>query len=255
MTVDEYLRQVIDNHRGPSGENSYPYKAANEILPIIQEWAVEFLEGVYISGSFAKETNIMGSADLDLFISLKSSADRFTLQHIFNSLHDHFQEKGFVTRKQNVSIGMKYYGLDVDLVPGRIQRGYLSYHSLCKSKTNSWTQTNIHEHIKLVLNSGRLNEIRAIKIWKNLNQLDFPSIYLELSVLKILRNRLKNQLASNLIRVFEYLAEDFVETVIYDPANTANRISDDLNNTEKRLIARKARETLNVLVGSMLYGR
>lgn len=245
MTADAYLRQVIDNHRGPSGVNSYPHRSANEILPIIQEWADEFLDGVYISGSFAKETNIQGGADLDLFISLKSTADRFTLQHIYDSLHGHFQEKGFITRKQNVSIGMNYYGLDVDLVPGRIQRGFIRYHSLYKSKSNSWTQTNIHEHIKLVQKSGRLNEIRAIKIWKKLNGIDFPSIYLELSVISALNNRLRNQLANNLIRVFEYLANDFVEKVIYDPANTANRISDDLNKTEKRLIARKARETLN----------
>lgn len=245
MTIDEYLRRVIDMHRGPSGEKSPSYKAAHEIVPMIQEWAVEFLEGVYFSGSFAKETNIVGSADLDLFISLKSSADRFTLQHIYNSLHDHFQDKGFETRNQNVSIGMKYYGLDVDLVPGRIQRGYQRYHSLYKSKTDSWTQTNIHEHIKLVKNSGRLDEIRGIKIWKKLNGLDFPSIYLELSVIRALKFKIKNQLANNLISVFEYLANDFVESSIIDPANTANRISDDLNKTEKRLIARKARETLN----------
>lgn len=245
MTVDEYLRRVINKHRGPSGQNSPPYRAAHEILPMIQEWADEFLEGVYFSGSFAKETNIVGSADLDLFISLKSSADRFTLQHIYNSLHNYFQEKGFVTRKQNVSIGMKYYGLDVDLVPGRIQRGYQRFHSLYKSKTDSWTQTNIHEHIKLVKNSGRLDEIRAIKIWKKLNGLDFPSIYLELSVIRALKFKLKNQLANNLISAFEYLSNDFVETTIYDPANTANGISDDLSKTEKRLIASKARETLN----------
>lgn len=244
MTVDDYLKWVIAKHKGQTGPNSEPYKAAAEIVPLIQQWAHEYLDDIYFSGSFAKETNIVGSADLDLFISLKSTADKYSLQYLYNSLHDYFQDNGFKTRKQNVSIGMKYKGLDVDLVPGRIQRGFQNYHSLYKSKADTWTQTNIKKHIDLVKNSDRLDEIRAIKIWRKLNGLDFPSIYLELTVIDALRNRLRGQLAKNLVRVFEYLANDFVFAVVVDPSNDGNRISDDLNQIEKILIAKKAKETL-----------
>ncbi|KRE96469.1 hypothetical protein ASG89_31395 [Paenibacillus sp. Soil766] len=135
--------------------------------------------------------------------------------------------------------------MDVDLVPGRIQKGYKNYHSLYKSKADTWTQTNIHKHIDIVKNSDRLDEIRAIKIWRKLNDLDFPSIYLELTVIEALRFGLKGQIAKNLVQVFEYLSKDFTSAIVYDPANSANRISDDLNRIEKGLIAKNASETLN----------
>jgi hypothetical protein len=133
MSADAYLLQVINQYKQPTGGNSKAHKTAYLLYPFIQEWAEDYLEGVYFSGSYAKETGVIGSADLDLFISLKSNTD-FTLSHIYDSLHDWFSSKGFITRKQNVSIGIQYNGLDIDLVLGRIQKGFLRYHSLYKSK-------------------------------------------------------------------------------------------------------------------------
>ena len=113
-------------------------------------------------------------------------------------------------------------------------------HSIYRKKTGTWTKTNIWKHISLVKKSGRQNEIRAIKIWRKLHRLEFPSFCIELTVIEALRRRPPGRLAVNLQKVFEYLSTDFRQARILDPANSDNMVSDDLNDEEKRAIARAA---------------
>ena len=133
--------------------------------------------------------------------------------------------------------------MKIDLVPGRVQSGYQNWHSLWKHKASTWTQTNVSLHIDRVRDSGRTREIRAIKIWRQNHGLDFPSFYLELTVLDALY-RLGSNLAQNVQHVLNYLAEDFVGAVVMDPANTNNTISDDLTLVEKWAIATQAKTSL-----------
>jgi hypothetical protein len=58
--------------------------------------------------------------------------------------------------------------------------------SLYRSKPNTWTQTNISTYISHVVNSGRTDEIRILKIWRQLHGLTFPSFFLELAVINAL---------------------------------------------------------------------
>lgn len=111
--------------------------------------------------------------------------------------------------------------------------------SLYRNRAGSWTKTNVARHIQIVLDSRRNEEIRALKIWRRLHGLDFPSIYLELAVIRALRRR-RGDLAANLIRVFEWLESEIRQVPVVDPANTANVISDDLTANEKRAIASRA---------------
>ncbi len=255
MTPDQYVLSILNKYRvdtkNPTGlaflllpHQISPMQIKSELQPYIKDWAGEYLNSVLLSGSIAKGTAIKGTADLDLFISLKANTPA-SLKEIYYFLNDHFTKAGFETRTQNVSIGINYKGKKIDLVPGKIQKGFLNYHSLYKSKKDSWIQTNIIKHISLVKNSGRINEIKAIKIWRELNELDFSSIYLELSVIEALRGKFRNQLARNIITVFQYLSSQFVEKTITDPSNTNNILSNDLNKKDKQLIANRAKEALN----------
>ncbi|MNI02603.1 hypothetical protein D3C73_554860 [compost metagenome] len=243
MTADDYVLSIVRKYQQQTGVSSPAHQTANLIYNSIKSWAGDFLNEVHFSGSYAKGTGVKGSADLDLFISLKSDTP-YTLQHIFDSLHDNYKNK-IPARKQNVSIGIKYNGLDIDLVPGKKQKGNTNYHNLYKNKTGTWTQTNVKNHINIVSESGRCDEIRAIKIWRQLNNIDFPSIYLELSVLEALKHLNKNQCSSNVWKVFQYLRDDFLEKRIVDPSNTNNIISDDLNKSEKSKIVKLAEQALS----------
>ena len=212
----------------------------------IKDWAGQYLNDIFVSGSRAKGTAIKGGTDVDLFISLKADTPA-TLKEIFNLLHTFCaNDQGLKTRKQNVSIGVEYQGKKIDLVPAKQQKGYINYHSLYKNKSDSWTQTNITEHINLVKNSGRIDDIVALKIWRQINNLDFPSIYLELTVLEVLTNKVRLQPAKNFETIMEYLRDEFVEKRVVDPCNINNIISDDLYKYEKEAIAKKAKETLKM---------
>ena len=138
-----------------------------------------------------------------------------------------------------MSIGLTVRSLSVDVVPARRHSGTGQDHSLYRNRTGTWTKTNVHKHIQIVRDSGRIDEIRATKIWRRLHGLEFPSIYLELAVIRALR-RQRNGLAVNFLNVLEWLSSQVQTTAIVDPANESNLISDDLNDNEKANIEAQA---------------
>jgi len=235
MVSDNYLRSVLSNYNLPHGPKSLPEIAASELYHPIKKWAGNWLLEILYSGSYAKGTRVKGSSDLDLFISLKSDTPD-NLRVIHDNLFKYMNIHKYSPRPQNVSIGITYRGLSIDLIPGKKQQGTIDDHSIYTSKKASWTKTNITKHVNKIAASGRIEEIRIMKIWRNLNDLDFQSFYLELSVLNSLHNRRIGDLANNVSTVFEYLIDYFISTRIVDPSNTNNIISDDLTLSEKKKI-------------------
>jgi hypothetical protein len=222
--------------------------AVNKIIPVIRGWGGDYIHEIALSGSYAKGTAVQGGTDIDLFISVLSTTPN-TLSEIYSRLYTALTQNGYYTaRKQNVSIGLTVDGFKVDLVPAKRQSAYGSDHSLYKNKTNSWTKTNVKQHIDLVKGCGRLSEIRAMKIWRNNKNLDFPSFYLELSVIEALKYAplLSNggNLSDNIIKVLRYLETNFSTAKIVDPANSNNIISADMTQQSKNAIANTAARSL-----------
>ncbi len=241
MIVNEYLKNIIRKYQCNYGHSK---KVADEIYQFIVTWANNYLSEVIYSGSYSKGTAVSNGTDVDLFISLSSSTD-IKLRMIFESLYEFFHSRNFSCRKQNVSIGLSYDDINLDLVPGKRQSQYGYDHSLYLNKRDSWMKTNIKTHISLIQNSNRIDEIKLTKIWRNLNLLEFPSIYLELVVIEALKNKKIGDIANNFWLVLQYLSDSFENTIIIDPANTNNTISDDLTKTEKATIKQKSSEELN----------
>lgn len=244
MTPDGYINSVLAKYAANRGQGSPAYNAAQGLYPIIKNWAGDCLHGVSYSGSYAKGTAIRGHTDVDLFISLKHGTPE-NLRDIYMKLTRCLTNKGFSPRLQNVSIGVKFRGASVDLVPGRKQSGNTSDHSLYHRKGDTWIQTNVSKHNLLIQKCGRRMEIRALKIWRELFGLDFPSFYLELTVIKALAGQPKNRLGTNLQKVLKYLVTDFETARVVDPTNSANIISDDLSAAEKRHIEKQAFDSLS----------
>lgn len=239
MTPDVYLRQVLARHAPAAGPLIITAVRAT-IEPVIRAWAGTYLRGITVSGSNAKGTAVGGQTDLDLFISVAHEVPE-NLREIYWSLHGRAGMAGWDPRPQNVSIGVQVMGCKVDLVPARVQAGYINRHSLYRRKADTWTQTDVLRHIAIVRGSGRTEEIRLTKIWRALNGLEFPSLALELAVLAATRGRRIGAVADNFWAVLRYLAESFSTARLVDPANTANVISDDLTVAEKVAIALAAR--------------
>lgn len=244
MTVEQHLRGILAREAVDTGPYS-PVRAVQAILdPLIREWAGDRLISVSPSGSFAKGTANASGTDIDLFISLSESTTE-TLKEVYDKLHRWFSDRGYSPSRQNVSIAVKIGSYDVDLVPGKRQSGYGSDHSLYRRRTDSWTKTNVTEHIAYVWNSGRQEEIRTIKLWRQQKRIDLPSFYLELTVINALSGYYGPGLGDRVWRVFEYLRDSFRSARIMDPSNTNNVVSDDLSSAGRAAVAEAATRALS----------
>ena len=213
------------------------------LIPILTEWAGSQLRGVKASGSFAKGTANLSGTDLDLFISLLSDTTG-TLKEIYTRLNNRLKEKGFTPRQQDVSINIPVGAYRVDLVPAIHQGGSGEFHSLYKRRSNTWILTNIDTHIATVRNSGRADEIRLIKLWRDQKRLDFPSFYLELVVIAALSGA-RGSLSENVMTVVRYLTDKFPTARFVDPADSNNIVSDDLSVAQRATIAAEASRALS----------
>jgi hypothetical protein len=70
--------------------------------------------------------------------------------------------------------------------------------------------------------------------------LEFPSLYLELFVIRALSGRSTATLADNVFHVLKELGTSLPSARVDDPSNTNNVLSDDLTLQEKQVIAGNA---------------
>lgn len=244
MGIDEHLRGVLARHSVDTSIYS-PVRAVQAILdPALRGWGGRYIADISPSGSFAKGTAVHGGTDIDIFVSLTSSLTD-TLRSIYDTLFSALTQAGFATRRQNVSIGTTVNGWRVDVTPGRRQDQYGNYHSLWSSKTGSWLQTNVKVHCHQVSGSGRLDEIRLMKIWRNTFGLDWPSFYLELFTIDALRGERRRNLQQNVVTVLRAIADGIGTRKLIDPSNTNNVVSDTLTAQGKSALSLAARAALN----------
>ncbi|MDR2697396.1 MAG: nucleotidyltransferase domain-containing protein [Holophagales bacterium] len=242
-----YIEQINKKYQHTAGiDKLTKEKIFDPLEQHITSWAYRnhySLTDVKLSGSRAKGTAISSGSDMDIFIYL-SSSNTETLKNIYNSLFDFFSSKATVCVKQDVSIGVRFGGMNVDLIPGQRQSDYHGDHSLYKSKEDTWIQTNIDKHINIVKNSNLIPEIVAAKIWRHCHRLLFPSIFLELVTIEALKQKTTTEHDKNFMSLLGYLKDNIQTVRIIDPANPNNIISDDIVTTgEKRKIANAAKES------------
>lgn len=242
---DQYIRNVVARHT--PNVNALVQNAVTALRPHIHAWANGHEYTLKLSGSLAKGTGITGTTDIDLFISLDPSVSTCnTLEGVYNTLRNRFNGAGYAAREQNVSIGIEHTGLKMDLVAGVRHHALGFDHSIWRRKAKTWTKTNIDAHVTHVINSKRVFDIKAIKIWRKLRGLDFPSFYLELSVIEALKGTslLGINPSTNFVTVMNYLVDEFENKKITDPANQNNEVSDELTAVEKQAIKSAAQDTL-----------
>jgi hypothetical protein len=243
MTADECLQRILNREAVDTGPYS-PVRGVHSVLsPIIREWAGIRLLAMNPSGSFMKGTANKSGTDIDLFIYLSEQTTE-TLKEIYDKLFGRMTEKGYAPTRQNVSINVRVNEYSVDLVPGKRQNAYGDDYSLYRRKAGTWTKTNVVTHTNHVVRASRLSESRVIKLWRNQRRLDFPSFYLELTIIDALSQQPYGKLSDNVWRVLKYLRDTFPIARVIDPANTNNIISDDLSAVDRTRIKAAAEQSL-----------
>jgi len=186
----------------------------------------KYLESVTLAGSHAKGTDLKDS-DVDIFLRLSPDTPG-PLSAMQASLADHVH--GNI---RNVSVRIMLEGRFIDLVPAR--RSF-TYDVLWQARFNTWLKTDIPEQIRYVRNSGFIDEILALKIWRRRHALRFPSFLMELATI--------HARPKDFPALLRFLATDFPTTRLLDPANSNNIVSDLLTEVEKLHIARRAAMSL-----------
>ncbi|HDP0036419.1 TPA: nucleotidyltransferase [Legionella pneumophila] len=251
---DLYLIGVLNKYH-PRDLSVFAHEI-NNLKSILRRWANTCYIDIFDAGSRAKGTAISMASDVDYVISLTNSCNRDSggLNTIYQSLYDTLKQSYQEIRKQNVSVRihlnqgfLQNNQLEIDVTPARKHTGNTNDHSIWISKRGTWQQTNIQKHINDVRNSGREFEIKLLKIWRELNQLDFPSIYLEYLVINhLLKYKPKGLdfLASNFIYLISELANTDTyplwNLTVIDPANSNNVLSNLLTIEEKGKIINAA---------------
>lgn len=243
MNSDYYVNGVLAAHQ-PVYTLNHALGYRNTLLPTLQSWAGSHLIDVEVSGSLAKGTSISGTTDIDLLVSLRHNTPH-TVQGISDNLLAWLRDAGFTVSRRNVAVSIEgANGLKIDVVPARKQNAWTNDHWLWSHRTGGNRQTNVREHITYVTNSGRINEIRALKIWRKQHNLDFPSFLLEMSAITALRGRLQGSVSANFVQCLRYIQDELPNARLVDPANTNNVVSNDLSLTEKQTLSRAARVSL-----------
>jgi len=193
------------------------------LRPLLRGWRYhKYLESVTLAGSHAKGTDLKDS-DVDIFLRLSHIAPG-PLSAMQTSLADHLH--GNI---RNVAVRILFEGRFIDLVPAR-------GNTLWQARFNTWLKTDIDKQIRYVRNSGLIDEILALKIWRRRHALRFPSFLMELATI--------HALPKDFRALLHFLATDFPTTRLLDPANSNNIVSDLLTEVEKLRIARRARLSL-----------
>lgn len=249
MTSKDYLIQILNKYQA---KNLYSYSSQISTLKsILQTWASSCFSEILESGSRAKGTAIHLASDVDFLVSLTSGCNENNggLKSIYDSLYSKLKANYSNVRKQNVSFRIRLSDLEVDVTPARKYSGNTNDHVLYVSKKDTWQKTNIQKHINDVSQSKRTNEIKLLKIWRELHKIDFPSIYMEYLIIQtILYNKSTDtaNLADNFLYILKELSKESnnpLNSNIVDPANSNNILSNLLSVNEKNLIIRKAQES------------
>ncbi len=238
----QYVHGVLGRHRS-GGSILAAQGVVTILLPTIRPWAAGYLKDFSPSGSVAKGTAVIGSSDIDVLISLDHTLN-MSLKDIYESLFRKLTETGYQPRRQNVSLGLSLNGLKVDVVAARRQDAWSNEHGIWSHKMQSHRQTNVHEHVRIVAGSGRVDEIKLMKIWRNVHGLDFPSFPLEVTTIKALSGHGRLDTAANFRHVLTYVRDSLPSARIIDPTKLSNILSDELTVQEKARLSSAAASSL-----------
>jgi hypothetical protein len=241
LTTDQYAASIVEKYRVVPDSNSTSHRAAN-LIPVLKQWGKQHLLGITLSGAYAKNTAITLSSDVDVLISLSPVAG-MEMKTIYWNLFKYLSDQDLHPHTRDVSIRLRSGEFNVDVIPA-CREGESAGNLLFNKRSGLAVHTDVARHIHLVANSGRQQEISALKIWRERMALDFPSLYLESTVLHALSSERFGQLAENFLVVLRYLSHRFEQAVVADPANADNILSNDLSAGDKKAIATAAREAL-----------
>jgi hypothetical protein len=256
MTTDEYLQTILRQQTLAEGGAELTALRArrDEVEKLLRESFKDGSPAIRYGGSIAKGTMIREAYDLDMtcYYGHEDASAGGTLKEIYESVERALQAKYLVERKPSAlrlkGLEPSQRGLDfhIDVVPGRFtdeSRGDVFLYQSSGEKER--LKTNLDVHIKHVRESGVVDAIRLLKLWRVRQGLSVKHFALELLTIKLLRERRRSALEDQLTHVWAEMRDHMDSLSIEDPANPSGN---DLSG----LLDAHVRQQLSAVAGSTL---
>lgn len=241
MTTSEYLNEVLRLQN--LSDNSQELKDIQSHRADVEELLrTEFSESsptIRYGGSKAKGTLIKESYDLDIICYFPSDESEAgdSLKDIYENVAKALGTKYLVTRKNS---SLRLNSLDasaanrdfhIDVVPGRYvdETGsdcFIHQNNAEKERL----KTNLDTHIAHVKESGVIEAIRLLKLWRVRKGISLKQFVWELLVIEILKDKSSSSLEDQLEHVWSTIRDTEEPITIEDPANPSGN---DLSQTVK----------------------
>jgi hypothetical protein len=207
-------------------------------------------------GSLAKGTMIKESYDLDLpyYFPHDDNSAGTTLKEIYESVAKTLEKEYFVERKTSAlrlrDCTHENFMVDfhIDVVPGRYIDGDDGDVFLFQAAGNKERlRTNLDVHIKHVRDSGVVDAIRFIKLWRVRNGIVIKQFVLDLLTIKLLKRQKSVSLDEQLRYVWEQFRDRADDLSVEDPANPEGNDLSDMIDQARSSLSSVARSTLALL--------
>lgn len=254
MNDNEYLEAVLrDQTLAPgSPEMKDLQERRKEVEQVLRD---EFGDAPRIreGGSKAKGTMIKESYDLDLtsYFAHDDDTGGETLEEIYDRT-DEALEKKYATTRKGSAIRVrdsKDTDLHVDVVPGRFvegKKGDVFLHRTTGDKER--LKTNLDVHVQHVKDSGVIEAIRLMKLWREREKIKVKTFVLELLVVEMLVDKKDASLTDQLRHVWTEFRDNPEDLKVVDPANReGNDLSDLLNDDVRSALSDAAGKTLDTI--------
>ena len=258
MKANEYLEKVLES-QNLDDDSAELKQLQDERAAVEKLLRKEFGSSPTIryGGSRAKGTLILEAYDLDIISYFpRDDADAGgTLEDIYNNVRNALQKQYAVEAKASAlrvrSKDPAKYGTDlrIDVVPGRFtddSKGDAFLYRASGEKRR--LKTNLDVHIKHVKDSGVIDAIRLMKLWRVRNALTIRHFALELLTIELLKGRNTHSLEKQLQHIWEELRDNVQDVSIEDPANPqGNDLSELLDDSIRAEISSLAGKTMKLI--------
>lgn len=241
MNIEKYLEELVLKYE--KSNRDLNEQIVKEIKKKILSFEHKKIHQIVTFGSSIKGTNIRQNPKVKLLISMKEK-DKRSVEEITIWLYNYLNTPEFKIQRQASQLEFNYKGVDFVVFIAKKKEKTFNYHVMQNLNFSKEILTNFNIHTTNVLESNYQKEIILMKLWREKHQLNFPTMYLELVVIDVLRKCNKKNLFSRIIRVLDFLRKDFISEKFYDPSNTNNVISDYLSLEEKAKIQSVAKLSL-----------
>ncbi len=198
----------------------------------------------YYGGSYAKNTMIRASYDLDIVLFWPSDSP-FSLENLYRTAKGVLDSNWRTVVEKKVGLELPFEGdFHIDVIPGKFSSKDENYAYLYNNKTGGRFQTSIFVQVNYVKKSKREDVIRLMKLWKKRKDVPIKTFILEICVIEGCKGYDRSILESQLLAAFEYIRDNIQNTRIVDPSNSNNIISDDLSIEQKNRIRRLADQAI-----------